>query len=608
MKKLDLEFEILPKVNGKAPKQKTSAERSKERRPATVLSQMDLGDTMAASKYNYQTRRWAGAVRQDCVAENGMVASKHRLISETGVDVMRRGGNAVDAAVASAFVDCVVEPAMNGIGGEGVMTIHLESGENVVIDYVGRPSKDCTPDMYEFEEAAEPGWMGWRKVKDDANVVGHRACVTPGTVAGLTTALELYGTMSLGEVMAPAIRVAEEGFTVGWHTASSIFQGMRLFSRFPEWRRIYLHEEKYPYKPYSHTLAAPEVLVNRDLARSLRAIAEGGPEAFYKGWIAQEIVAEMERGGGLITLEDLAMYEPIVHEPQPAGYRGHTVVYDPTHSGTTMMQTLKILEGYDIASMGFDSAEAVHLLAEALGLAFADRFKYMGDPGWVDVPQRALVSDAYAEELRRRIDVNKATPIAPGNPWPHEPECTTALAVGDRAGNLVCVNQTLVNSFGCGVVVPGTGIVLNNAMYGLDPEPGRANSIDGRKRRIQNVCPAVLLREGEPFMAVGAPGGRAIQMAVAQVIMNVVDHGMGIQEAIEAPRVFREKETVFADNRFPEAVREGLLARGHDLVWLDKELRGWARPVGVLRDLQTGLLHGGVECHFTGFESEAVGF
>jgi gamma-glutamyltranspeptidase/glutathione hydrolase len=219
-----------------------------------------------------------------------------------------------------------------------------------------------------------------------------------------------------------------------------------------------------------------------------------------------------------------------------------------------------------------------------------------------------MVSDAYAEELRRRIDVKKVNPIAPGDPWPHEPECTTALAVGDKAGNLVCVNQTLVNSFGCGVVVPGTGIVLNNAMYGLDPEPDRANSIDGRKRRIQNVCPTVLLREGEPFMAVGAPGGRAIQMAVAQVIINVVDHGMGIQEAIEAPRVFREKKTLFADNRLPEAVREGLLARGHDLVWLDKELRGWARPVGVLRDLQTGLLHGGVECHFTGFESEAVGF
>jgi len=563
---------------------------------------------MVVPPYKYQGRRWAGAGRPDCVAENGMVASKHPLIGEAGVEMMRKGGNAVDAAVAAAFVDCVVEPAMNGIGGEGVMTIHLESGENIVLDYVGRPAQGCTPGMYELEESAESGWMGWRRVKGDANVVGHRTCTTPGTVAGLTTALERYGTMSLREALEPAIRIAEEGFVVGWWTASHIFQGMRLFSRFPEWRRTFLQDGKYPYTPYRHGMERPERLVNGDLARCLGSIAEEGPEAFYRGWIAEKIAEEMEVGGGLITLEDLAMYEPIVLEPEPGSYRGHAAVYDPTHSGTTMMQILNILEGYDLAAMGFDSPEAVHLLSEAIGLAFADRFRYMGDPGWVNVPQRALASKGYAEELRSRIDPDRAIRIEAGDPWPHEPECTTALAVGDGAGNLVCVNQTLVNSFGCGVVVPGTGIVMNNAMYGLDAEPGHANSIEGRKRRIQNVCPTVLLREGEPFMALGAPGGRAIQTSVAQVVLNVVEHGMGIQEAIEAPRVFRETSTVYVDNRFPEAVREGLLARGHDVTWLDKELRGWGRPVGVLVDPETGLLHGGVECHFTGFESTAIGF
>jgi gamma-glutamyltranspeptidase/glutathione hydrolase len=555
-----------------------------------------------SSNFIYQKRQWIGAGRPDCIAERGMVASKHPLIGEAGLKMIEKGGNAVDAAVAAAFMNTVVEPAMNGIGGEGIMTIHLASGENVVVDYVGRPAKSCTPTMFELEEETEPGWMGWSKVKDNANVVGHKACTTPGTVAGLTTALERYGTLSLAEVMAPAISVADEGFIVGWGTASAIFNGMRLFSRFPEWRRIYLHDEKWPYTP-----RARDRLANKDLAKSLTAIAKDGPQAFYEGWIAEKIAEEMERENGLITMEDLAMYEPIILKPKPGNYRDHDIIYDPTHSGTTMFQILKILEGYDMKNLGFGTPETVHLMAEAIGLAFADRFEYMGDPGWVKVPQRGMTSAEYAAELRKRVKMDKAGAMIPGDPWPHEPEHTTALAVGDGDGNLVSINQTLVNGFGCGVVIPGTGILMNNAMYGLNPSPGTANSIDGRKRRIQNVCPTVILKDGAPFMAVGAPGGRAIQISISQVISHVIDHGMGIQEAIEAPRIFRETSTVYADNRFPVEVREGLVARGHDLVWVEQELQNWARPVGVLRDLETGLLHGGVQCYLTGFESIAVG-
>ncbi len=555
----------------------------------------------------YQSRRWVGAGRPDCVAENGMVASKHPLIGEAGVKMMRRGGTAVDAAIAAAFMDCVVEPASNGIGGEGVMAIHLESGENVIVDYVGRPAKSCTPDMYELIDDTEPGWMGWRRVKGDANVYGYRASTTPGTVAGLTEALERYGTMSLKEVMGPAITVAREGFVPGRGITNAIASRMRLFSGFPEWRRIYLIDGLYPYRPSSVVTRNPPKLVQSDLARSLASIAEEGPDAFYRGWIAEAIAEEMERGGGLVTLEDLDIYEPIVHEPEPGGYRGYDVVYDPSHSGITMMQILKILEGYDLAGLGFGSPETVHLMAEAVGLAFADRFKYLGDPECIRTPQKALASDSYAEELRKKIRLDEACAVEPGDPWPHEPECTTVLAVGDRAGNLVCVNQTVVDGFGSGIVVPGTGIAMNNGMYGLDPEPGHANSIDGRKRRIQNVCPTILLRDGEPFMSVGAPGGRKIQVSVAHVIVNVVDHGMGIQDAIEAPKLFRETSTVYVDNRYPSEVREGLLERGHDLVWVDRERYGWGRPVGVVVDPETGLLHGGVQCHQYMHESIAVG-
>ncbi|MCW4048897.1 MAG: gamma-glutamyltransferase [Candidatus Bathyarchaeota archaeon] len=562
---------------------------------------------MDCKNYIYQARRWMGAGRSDCVAEKGMVSSKHPLIGEAGVKMMKKGGNAVDAAVASAFMDCVVEPAMNGIGGEGVMAIHLESGENIIIDYVGRPAQSCTPDMYELEEITESGWMGWRKVKDDANLVGHKACTTPGIVAGLTSALEHYGTMSLADVISPAVKVAEEGFTMGWWTAASIFRRMEAFSKFKEWKRVYLRDGQYPYLPYNQGMAKPHVLVNKELAKCLRSIRMEGPDAFYKGWIADAIAGEMSANGGLITKEDMAMYEPIIHMPELGCYRGHDILYDPTHSGTTMMQTLNIIEGYDMASMGFGSPDAIHLVAEALGLAFADRFEYMGDPGYVDVPQKAMVSKEYAAKLRERIDMGKSGAVTFSDPWPHKPECTTALAVADKAGNMACVNQTLVNSFGCGVVIPGTGIVMNNAMYGLNPEPGHANSIDGRKRRIQNVCPTVVLREDESYMVLGAPGGRNIQMSVAQAIHYVIDYGMGIQDAVDAPRISRETGTVSLDSRFPREVKDRLVAMGHDVNYVDPELRGWGRPVGVLRDPETKLLHGGVYSLLTGFESIAVG-
>jgi gamma-glutamyltranspeptidase/glutathione hydrolase len=537
-----------------------------------------------------------------------MVSSKHSLIGKAGIKIMKNGGNAVDAAVSAAFMDCVVEPAMNGLGGEGVMAIHLESGKNIIIDYVGRPSKDSHPDMYELTEGYEKKGWKWRNVLGSSNRVGHLACTTPGMVAGLTSALELYGTMSLEEVLEPAIKVAEEGFIVGWWTAASIFQRMREFWRFDEWRRIYLHDGRFPYIPYSEDMRSPERLVNKDLAKSMKFISQEGKDAFYKGWIASAIVEEMVKGGGLISKEDLAQYEPIIHEPELGNYREHKILYDPTHAGTTMMQILNILESFPLRDTGFASSKTIHLVAEAIGLAFADRYKYMGDPGWIKVPQKGLVSKQYAEKLGARIDIKKANPMIPGDPWPHEPESTTALAVADKAGNFVSVNQTLVNSFGCGVVIPGTGICMNNAMYGLNPEPGSANSIDGRKRRIQNVCPTIVLNDNEPFMALGAPGGRNIQVSLSQVIVHVIDFGMGIQEAIEAPRITRETKELYVDNRFPDIIQDELIKMGHKVVCVDQELKSWARPVGILRDTETRLLHGGVYWNHNGFESIAKGF
>lgn len=563
---------------------------------------------MGSSEYIYQSKRWVGASRNDGIAENGMIASKHPLIGEAGIKMLKKGGNAVDAAIASGFMDCVVEPGMNGIGGEGVMTIHLESGENIVIDYVGRPAQTSSTDMYEIKEDTESGWMGWKSVKDNENVVGYKASTTPGIVAGLTSALELYGTMKLKEVMAPAIKIAKEGFTMGWWTAAHIMGRIEAFKDYKEWRKVFLREGKYPYLAYFHGMASPHKLVNKELAKCLSSISQEGAEVFYKGWIAEAIADDMAKNGGLITREDLAMYQPIIHSPDPGNYRGYDVFYDPTHSGTTMMQILNIIEGYDMSTHGHGSPEAIHLMAEALGLAFADRFEYMGDPGYVKVPLKGMVSKDYAAKLREKISTDKAGAVQFDDPWPYEPECTTAFSVADKAGNMVSVNQTLVNGFGSGIVIPGTGIVMNNAMYGLNPEPGYANSIDGRKRRIQNVCPVIVLKDDEPYMAVGAPGGRNIQVSVAHTIHHVIDFKMGIQDAVDAPRITRETGTVFLDTRFPVEVKDRLVAMGHDIMYIDAELKSWGRPIGVLRNPDTGMLHGGVYSFLTGFESMAVGY
>jgi len=543
------------------------------------------------------------------VAEHGIVAAKHPLISKTGIEIMRKGGNAVDAAVAAAFMDCVVEPAMNGIGGEGVMAIHMvDDGKNTIIDYVGRPAKDCTPDMYELLDEVESGWMGWRRVKNDANVIGYKASTVPGTVAGLAKALELYGTMELKEVIEPAIKIAEDGFVVGWWTTFHIIKTMHLFSKFPEWGRIFLKEGKYPPRPYTHSIrAAPDILTNKDLAKSLRLIAEEGTDAFYKGEIAKAIAKDMTKNNGLITAEDLAMYESLVIDPIPGTYRGFEVIYDPSHAGTTLMEILNILEGFDLAGYGFGSLEHLHVMAEAIGLAYIDRFEYMGDPEFINVPQRGLVSKEYAKALQKLINFEKAIEITSGSPWPYE-QCTTALTVVDENRNTVAINQTIVDAFGSGVVIPETGIIMNNAMYGLNPEPGYANSISGRKRRIQNVCPTIFLKEGKPFMAIGAPGGRAIQTAIVQTIIHVIDFGMDIQSAIEAPRITRETSEMQVDSRFSKKICSKLKEMGHQIAHIDKEIGNWARPVGIVIDPEKNLLYGGVEWHFLGFESEAIGY
>jgi gamma-glutamyltranspeptidase/glutathione hydrolase len=476
-----------------------------------------------------------------------MVASAHPLASDAGADILRQGGNAVDAAVATAFALCVLEPASSGLGGGGFMLIYQPSvsdrsevnpeDEVVAIDYRERaPLKACR-DMYKRDGKLVPG----------LSTRGHLAAGVPGTVAGLALALERYGTMSLAEVMAPAIRFAKEGFPADqlrlWGGSIALYE---LLNKDPDTAAIFL--------PHGLPLGPGQIVFQRDLARTLKAIAEQGPEVFYQGFIADALEAEMKEFGGLILKEDLAAYRPIIREPIKGYYRGYTIVtMPPPGSGAVVIEMLNILEGYDIKAMGFDSAQYVHLLAESMRRAFYDRSRYMGDPEFTDIPLDMLLSKEYAEKLRDTINLDSATrslDLVDASSHGDEGHSTTHLSVVDANGCAVSLTQTINTAFGSGVVVKGTGILLNNEMDDFAADPGspntyglvqgEANCIAPGKTPLSSMSPCLVFNDGKLFMVTGSPGGPRIITAIAQNILNVIDFGMNIYEANAAPRIHHQ--------------------------------------------------------------------
>ncbi|MBI3979372.1 MAG: gamma-glutamyltransferase [Chloroflexi bacterium] len=554
--------------------------------------------------------------KEEAVADRGMVAAKHPLAVQAGLAVLQRGGNAVDAAVTMAFALAVVEPGASGLGGGGLMVVHLAgSGRNVVVDFAMDAPLAATPDAYELAEEMSTGRFGWRKVRDDANIVGYRAAAVPGLVRGLALALERFGTIPLREALAPAIRYAEEGVPVTLPTYLRLAMNMPLLSRFPTSAAIFL-PGGFPPRP-EDALAPADRLVQPDLARTLRLIADDGPSAFYEGATARAIARAMQEQGGLIAEEDLARYRAtIVEGGLVTDYRGHQIAGVPGASGCiTAQQSLNILEGYDLASRGAGAPESLHLEAEAFRRAFADR-RYVGDPKQVSVPWRGLTSREYAGVVRAGIDPTRAaTAVEPGNPWAFDDatapavvdatavqatgggSSTTHLCAVDRERNAVTLTQTLADPVGCGAVVPGTGILLNNAMQWLNPEPDRPNSLAPGKRGLNNMTPLLVLRNGRPLLAIGASGGARIINAMAQIVVNVLDHGMSVQDAIAAPRIDCSGPAVLVDSRFPASVPAGLAAMGHRARVVEESFNAYhfSTPLGILIHPGTGRLHGGVD-------------
>jgi gamma-glutamyltranspeptidase/glutathione hydrolase len=466
-----------------------------------------------------------------------------------------------------------------------------------------------------LEEGKGSSFSGWRKVKDEANLVGHRSVSVPGAVRGLALALERFGTLSLGDAIAPAIRFAEEGIDASVTLMLSVASNAAKLRRFEATADIYL-PDGVPIRAAGNTGPADR-LIQPDLGQTLRSIAAEGPDAFYVGEIGREIAQHVQENGGLLSEGDLARYCPTIYEGgQRTSYRGFQVVGVPGACGSiTAQYGLNILDGFDLPGLGAGTLETLHLEAEAFRRAFADRYRYLGDPSQEATGWRGMLSTEYAAERRAAIDVARAAPQAePGNP--HEfgesgmsaergtpvgaapvGGSTTHLSVADARGNLVALTQTLVNGFGSGVLVPKTGVLLNNAMSWFDPEPGRVNSIAPGKRGLNNMSPLVVLRDGRPLLALGAAGGRKIIQAVARVVANVIDHGMGLQEAIEAPRIDCSGTEVQVSGRIPAATVDGLEALGHRaVVCKDAPFTyHFASVLGVMVDPDTGVLRSGVD-------------
>ncbi|MDI3469590.1 MAG: gamma-glutamyltranspeptidase/glutathione hydrolase [Pseudolabrys sp.] len=500
-------------------------------------------------------------------AKNGMVVAQEAAAARVGADILKRGGNAIDAAVAVGFAMAVTYPRAGNIGGGGFMVIHLAKGnENVAIDYRETAPAAATPTMF-LDAAGNPDP---HKSRDSALSIG-----VPGTVAGLTLAEAKYGSgaFTLAELMAPAIDLAAKGVPVDDDTLDSLPAARDRLARWPASAAIFL-------KPDGSPLDGSDILVQKDLAGVLRRIAHDGPAGFYEGDTAQKLAAAIQAAGGLITAGDLKNYRAVIRKPVTGTYHGYDIVSmpPPSSGGIVLLEMLNILEGYDLGHA--PKVDAEHWIIEAMKRAYADRAVYMGDPETVKVPVQGLISKAYATGLRKTI-TERATPAAEihaGDPAPFEGQNTTHFSVIDRDGNAVSNTYTLNFSYGLGMVAAGTGILLNNELDDFTAKAGAANAyglvgyaanLPGpNKRPLSSMTPTIVLKDGKPVLVTGSPGGSRIITAVLQVILNALDFHMPIDEAVTAPRLHDQwlPDQVLVEPGFDPAVLAALAARGHDIV------------------------------------------
>jgi gamma-glutamyltranspeptidase/glutathione hydrolase len=530
------------------------------------------------------------AAKHPVRAKHGMVVSADELASRVGVEILKKGGNAVDAAVAVGFALAVTFPGAGNIGGGGYMVIRMDDGTTATIDYREKAPAKAARDMFLDENG---------HFVPERSQEGYLSSGVPGSVAGLLHALAKYGTMDRKTVLQPAIDLARKGFRVNAELAEDLRADLKILSHYPSSMKSFT-KDGTPYEE-------GDLLVQKDLAETLRRIQRSGRDGFYKGKTADLIVAEMRRGGGLITAEDLQSYQPIERPPIYGTYRGYKIVsMGPSSAGgICLVEMLNLLEPFNLAASGFASSRTVSYMAEAMKLAYADRSKYLGDSDFFPVPISRLISKEYAAERGKLLDTTKATPstmIAPGVIPLKEGTHTTHYSVVDRSGNAVSVTTTINSWFGNKIVVEGAGFFLNNEMDDFSAKPGapniyglvggEANSIQPGKRMLSSMTPTIVLKDDKPFLVIGSPGGSTIITTVLEVILNVIDHRMNIAEAIDAPRVHHQwlPDTLYYEKYgLAKDVIENLEKRGYHV----RQRRGTQGVAeGIIIDRKDGILFG----------------
>jgi gamma-glutamyltranspeptidase / glutathione hydrolase len=504
------------------------------------------------------------------VAEHGMVVAQEKIAARIGADVLSRGGNAVDAAVATGFAMAVTYPRAGNIGGGGFMVIHSkERGEDITIDYRETAPAATTPAIF----LGPDGKPDIAKSRDSALGIG-----VPGTVAGLALALEKYGSgrFTLAELLKPAIALARDGFVVTDDVTDTMPEERERLARWPSAIKIFSGRDGAP-------LHDGDVLVQSDLAATLSAIAEQGPRGFYQGPVAAKLVKAISDAGGIMTLDDLKSYSAAIHAPLRGRYRGFDIVSMPLPSsgGVVLLETLNILEGFPMGEMKQGSAPSLHIMIEAMKRAYADRARYLGDPAFVSVPVAALTSKDYAAKQRATIDLDRATPwtdLLSAATLPREGSNTTHFSVVDGFGNAVSNTYTLNFNYGLGLVAEGTGVLLNNELDDFTAAPGASNAFGlvgfeanlpgPGKRPLSSMSPTIVLKDGKPVLITGSPGGSRIISAVMQVIVNVLDYNMDVAAAVDAPRVHHQwlPDEVRVEHGFADETLAALRAKGHRVV------------------------------------------
>jgi len=500
-------------------------------------------------------------------ARSGMVSSQEKLATQAGLEVLQQGGNAVDAAVTVGFTLAVTLPRAGNIGGGGFMMIHFaDNNQNIALDYREKAPLKATKNMF-LDDKGE--------VDSNKSRFSHLAVGVPGTVAGLTFALEKYGTISLKRALQPAIELAQKGFPVTQDFYDSLLFSRPYLERNPASQEIYFPNGNPP--PIGSTFQQPQ------LAKTLKLIAKEGKKAFYEGEIARNIVQEMSKNGGLITLEDLMSYEPKIRQPIQGEYLGYQIysMPPPSSGGVHLIQMLNILKGFDLKNLGHNTADTIHLMAETMKLAYADRSLYLGDPDFVDVPIQGLISQEYADFLREKIDKNQAIPsneIRPNNPFNfRESHETTHYSIVDQYGNAVANTYTLNFSYGTGITVPNSGFLLNNEMDDFVAKPntpnaygltgGEYNAIAPEKRMLSSMTPTIITKDGEVFLVTGSPGGSRIITTVLQIIINVLEFNLNIAEATVSPRFHHQwlPDELLLEKGINQDTRQILAKKGHNL-------------------------------------------